>query len=220
MLVACWGGPSAAERTARREADARLAHAEEASAAFAPHIDEYLNPAWTAVAPKAGTLPSDPPSKFGLEMILPEAELVGNRSGQLVIVSADNRDLHCGISWVVSGDPDDRLDSPQEWATPGMYAPTPEQVGTVVVVWSYSVWVGTYEDGSRAYRDDLKVRVVDLDTGQIVDDGYLLGSKPPASKLGSGEAHGDPPRCASLDAALATMTDAESPPGGTTTTAG
>ncbi len=194
VVVACCGGSlSSAQKQAQEEQDARNAAAAAVAEAFAPHLSAYLDPQWTQM-PSSGSAD----------------KLEGNRNGKLVIVNADTRALHCGIVWTVGGNPSTGLDSPK-MATPGMYASVPEEVGTVVLVWSTSVAVGTYTDGSIGYRDDFKVRVVNLDSREIIDDGYVLGSKPVDTKFGKGDVHGHPPYCFSLDYNLRDMAVAAAP---------
>ena len=105
-------------------------------------------------------------------------DLQGQLVGKLVVVNAVTKEL------MFHGFFD---------AHPDQQADTAEDVRMVVLVWPTDVGVGTYNDGATGYRTDYWVRVVDFATKQIVGDAVVAGGDPPDSKLGLGDAYGDPP---------------------------
>ncbi|MDO8364210.1 MAG: hypothetical protein Q7V88_15050 [Actinomycetota bacterium] len=147
------------------------------SAAFDGYIDEYLDPSWTSepVASMygAGDMFANQPC-----VRADDTQLEGYVTGEVVVVSADRRQL---------------IDLSQSPSAAGLLAFTPDEVGTVAVVWEITVQTGVYIGNDKALRLDWGVRLVDLERKTVVAEGYFRGDAPPHTKYGPGDATGDPP---------------------------
>lgn len=154
-LVGCSGAPPSPPPTPSPEPSATPW-----SEPFRAHLDEYLNPAWTSltvVAREGCMRPED-------------LELEGYINGKLIVVSVDKRELmrSYGSLNPATNDPDEP--GPPDWGLP--WAQTPEEVGTVVLVWASPIDPltvgGTYRKGEA-----LGVRVVDFERKEVVSEGVV-----------------------------------------------
>lgn len=139
---------------------------------FQAHLREYLDPAWTS-----------PPIDW-------RNSPRGYINGKLIVVSADTGQLlRPSYSKTPYSDPNEP--GPPEWGLP--WADTPEEVGTVVLVWATQDQEFTYTDGNSAYREDFMIKVVDFQTKTVVGEGSFLGESLPTAKLCSGDLIGQSP---------------------------
>ena len=72
-------------------------------------------------------------------------------------------------------------------------ATTPDEVGTVVQTTYTDNEFGTYTGGGIGYQTQADVKLINFATGQLISTKSFLGSEPPATKSGSGDAHGGEP---------------------------
>lgn len=146
------------------------------SAPFQAHLSEYLDPAWT----------SQPIESLGRCWRREDGDLEGYINGKLIVLSVDTGQL---------------LPLPDA----GLWADTPEEVGTVVLVWAIKTEDATYWDGTKGYREDWGVKLVDLEKRAVVGDAYILGDSPPTYKSGPGDVTGLPPYNDTVDALRARL---------------
>jgi hypothetical protein len=137
---------------------------------FQAHISEYLDPAWTSTKP-------DYPYLSG-----------GYITGGLIVVFADTRRV---ISPLSQKDPYNQPPGPPDWGLP--FARTPDEVGTVVIVWPEREELWTYSDGAKAYGEDWAVKVVDLEARAVVCTHWFSGGAVPKVKYSKGDLRADPP---------------------------
>jgi hypothetical protein len=141
---------------------------------FQAHINEYLDPEWTKTAP-------------GYPYIFRE----GYIRGGLVVVSADTGLVISPLDWEPSYMSTEEP-GPPDWGLP--FARTPEEVGTVVIVWATREEAFTYGDGAKAYRIRWDIKVVDLAARAVVHTRPCPGDDPKTWKAwGSGDLIGPAP---------------------------
>lgn len=76
----------------------------------------------------------------------------------------------------------------------GIVATSPEEVGSVLLVSdAEKTQMGTYSDGAKAFHISREVCLIDLESGDVIYRGLLMGSTPPSSKSGGGSATGSDP---------------------------
>lgn len=156
---------------------------------FQAHLGEYLDPAWT-------NQPVERPDRCSRAE---DGELEGYVNGKLIVLYADGQGL-LDPTWLGAGaDVEPNEPGPPDWGLP--WADSPGEVGTVVVVWDNRVEAASYLDGSKGYRVDWGVKLVDFRTKTVVGDAYFPGGAPPYTKSGPGDTTGDDP-WADLFAAL------------------
>jgi hypothetical protein len=136
---------------------------------FQAHLAEYLDPNWTRTAP-------DHPYLDG-----------GYLNTGLIVVSVDARQIISPLVWEQPyGEP-----GPPEWGLP--FARTPEEVGTVVLVWAEKPELWEYSDGAKAYGEDWAIKIVDFEAKAVVGTRWFSGGLLPKVKYVKGDLHADPP---------------------------
>ncbi len=155
------------------------------AAAFEARLSEYLDPAWTSQPSEGGSpcIPYDfDPQPCGLESSV---------VGRVVIVDASAREISGrfldALAW-----PDKAyvLGNLQEHkVTPISLAATPAEVDTVVLVWSVKVETrASYTDGTKGYRTDYRVKVIDFERQAVVGEATIMSSSfPPSVKSVPGD---------------------------------
>jgi hypothetical protein len=185
FLVTVLGGCGGSQVTAEPDPRPSLA------AAFEAHLGEYLDPAWTSQPGEGGSacIPYDfDPQACGLESAV---------VGDVVIVDASAREISGpfldALAW-----PDRAYvlgNIRENKVTPISLAATPAEVDTVVLVWSVQVETRTsYSDGTKAYRTDYRVKVVDFEKQAVVGEATIMSSDfAPFVKSVPGDWIGSPP---------------------------
>jgi hypothetical protein len=161
------------------------------AAPFQAQLGEYLDPEWLG-----------PPNE-ATEGCLAElggdhraCGLGGSIKGSVVIVEADTRQIaHGFLEALAYPDSVDALvDVKEDGGTPVSLAATPSEVGTVVLLWTTSTEAATYTDGTKGYRIDYKVKIVDFDQQAVVGEALLRGHSPPyPAKFTKGDWTGSAP---------------------------
>ena len=161
------------------------------AAPFEAHLSEYLDPAWMSQPGVEhgcfDTLTYDSHS-CGLQGSVKGAVLVG----KVVIVDADTGRLHDGFLDELQGMKFDNgilrkiQDSGQ---SPFSLATTPEEVGTVVLLWPpIKTEISAYTDGTKGYRMSYRVKVIDFEKKKVVSEIDFGGDSPPyPAKLSKGD---------------------------------
>lgn len=157
------------------------------AAPFQAHLRDYLDPEWLSP-------PSDAIAHCGwfpdLHENFPEAAcgLKGSITGSVVIVDADTRQIAPEFLEAVAYP--DSVDAlvfvERDGGTPISLASTPAEVGTVVLLWSNTTEAATYLDGTKGYRIDYGVKIVDFGKQAVVGEVAIKGASPPQTKLTEG----------------------------------
>lgn len=144
------------------------------AAPFEQTRGQYLDPAWMSQTPEID---------YELAQRLGRIDSV---SGKLIVVSADTGQL-LRPAFPVSSD---AQPGPPDWGL--SWAAAPDEVGTVVIVWTFARPLSNFFDGT-GYRQDYKVRVVDWTTKTVISDAYYYGETPSTAKQCSGDTYSASP---------------------------
>ena len=143
---------------------------------FYSHLDEYLAKKWTSRPTDKETgesLPGGPKRAAAWA-------LDGYIRGGLIIVAADTREILSPLDW-----PDPSDEYPPDFGLP--FADTPEEVGTLVLVWPEKEEGRSYWDGGKEYYLNWKVRLIDFEKKKVLDAGWAGGGGGPSTKFCRGD---------------------------------
>ena len=153
------------------------------SGAFQARLGDYLEPEW--LSPPSGT--TAPCAWFpDLHENFPDEAcgLQGSVTGSVVSVDAKTRQI--APEFLAALAYPDRVDAlafvERDGGTPISLASAPADVDTVVLLWSSTTEAAAYLDGTKGYRVDDAVKIVDLGAQAVVGETVIKGASPPRTK--------------------------------------
>jgi hypothetical protein len=157
------------------------------AAPFQAQLSEYLDPEWLSP-------PSDAIAHCGwfpdLRENFPEPAcgLKGAITGSVVIVDAETRQIDPDFLKALAypDSVDALVDVKRDGGTPISLATTPAEVGTVVLLWTTKTEAATYLDGTKGYRIDYGVKIIDFGKQAVVGEVAIKGAAPPRTKSTEG----------------------------------